>query len=267
MAEINLAIDYLNWLRDRITVIKKENTSVFSTPFLDPFNDGIQIYVEHGRHGELILHDNGDSLDNLNCQGVKIDNSERRKKLVERAIAGCAVKFINNRLETTATLANLSQRIHFLLIAILRLNDLWMSSVPHAFTDFFEIVQEFFDKNNVLYTPNISIPGKTVEHPIDFVVPSHKKKERLIKLMGRPQVQTAKVISFTWFDIRDVRPEAEKIVILNDVRSRDAFSEESEEEFKKISEQTLAILGGYSDSVFMWSQRNKKNFSDIWSNN
>jgi len=267
MAEINLANEYISWLRDRITVLKQESVTVLSTPFLDPFHDGIRIYVEHSRQGELILHDNGDTIDNLSCQGIKIEKSERRKKIIERAMAGCAVRLNGERLETTATLANLSQRVHFLLTAVLRLNDLWMSSVPHAFTDFFEMVQEFLDTKEVLYTSNVSIPGNTVEHPIDFVIPLPKKRERLIKLMGSPQVQTAKVISFTWFDIRDARPDAEKIVILNDVRSRDAFGEESEEEFKRISEQTTAILSGYSNSIFRWSDRNTKQFAGLWSNN
>ena len=267
MAELNLAIDYVNWLKDRITVIKQGKETVLSTPFLDPFHDGIRVYVEHNRQGELILHDNGNTIDNLSCQGIKIDKSERRKKIIERAIAGCAVRINNERLETTATLANLPQRVHFLLTAVLRLNDLWMSSVPHAFTDFFEMVQEFFDQKEILYTPNVSIPGHTVEHPIDFVIPLPKKRERLIKLMGSPQVQTAKVISFTWFDLRDVRPNAEKIVILNDLRSRDAFGQESEEEFKRISEQTTAILSGYSTDIYRWSERNSDRFAHLWKNN
>ena len=67
----DLAREYGAWLRERLTTIERGETQVLSTPFLDPFHDGIQIHLEpHG--DEWVLHDNGDTLDNLSCLGVKI---------------------------------------------------------------------------------------------------------------------------------------------------------------------------------------------------
>jgi hypothetical protein len=220
--------DYLSWLRERLKVVKQGDVSVLSTPFLDPFQDGIQVYIERC-NGELVLHDNGNTLENLQCLGVKIEDSARRKALIERALAGCAVRLTKERLETTATGANLPQRAHYLLTAIFRLNDLWMSQVPHTFTDFFEIIAECFDQHNVQYVANVSIPGRTVEHPMDFVIPLPQKKERLVKLIGSPSPQTAKVVSFTWMELKEVRPASQRVVVLNDVRSPDPLVEESEE--------------------------------------
>jgi hypothetical protein len=234
-----------------------------STPFLDPFNDGICVHVEP-RGGEWTLHDNGDTLDNLSALGVKIEDSERRRGLIQRATAGCAVRFEDGRLTTTATLANLPQRIHFLLTAIIRLSDLWMSAVPHRWTDFFEMVQEFFDSKGVLYTANVSIPGKTVEHSIDFVIPLPRRHERLVKLIADPRPQTAKVISFSWMELREARPDADRIVLLNDVRAPDPLAEETEDEFRRISEQTDAILRGYSTDIYKWSERESPRFGELW---
>lgn len=157
----DLAREYSDWLRSRIVSVDRGQTQILSTPFLDPFNDGISIHLEP-RNGELVLHDNGDTLDHLACMGVKIEESERRKTLIQRAIAGCAVTIKNDRLETIATPATLPQRAHFLITAILRLNDLWMSAAPYRWTDFFELVAEFLERKQVLFTPNVSIPGKTV---------------------------------------------------------------------------------------------------------
>jgi hypothetical protein len=258
--------DYLNWLRDRLKIINQGDVSVLSTPFLDPFHDGIQVYIERS-NGEFVLHDNGNTLENLQCLGVRIEESERRKALIDRAIAGCAVQLTQDRLETVATAANLSQRAHYLLTAILRLNDLWMSHVPHTFTDFFELIAEFLDRHNVLYTSNVSIPGRTVEHPMDFVIPLPQKKERLVKLIGSPSPQTAKVVSFTWMELKEVRPASQRVVVLNDVRSPDPLVEESEESFRQVSDQTIAILRGYSDSIYRWSERDKPEFTHLWSSN
>jgi len=262
----DIAKDYLFWLRDRIKTIQHGDVTVLSTPFLDAFHDGIQVYVER-LNGEFVLHDNGDTLEHLQSLGVKVEDSARRKILIERATAGCGVRVTNSRLEATATTANLPQRAHFLLTAILRLNDLWMSHVPQTFTDFFEMVSEFFDQHNILYAANVSIPGRTVEHPIDFVIPLPKRQERLIKLVGRPSPQTAKLVSFTWMELKDTRPASQRVVVLNDVLSSDLLDEESEESFRQVSDQTLAILHGYSDAVYRWSQRDMPSFSDLWSLN
>jgi hypothetical protein len=262
----DLAREYGAWLRERLTTIERGQTQVLSTPFLDPFHDGIQIHVEpHG--GEMILHDNGDTLEHLSCMGVKIEESERRRTLIQRATAGCAVRFEGGRLETTATAANLAQRVHFLLTAIIRLNDLWMSAVPHRWTDFFEMVAEFLDQQGVLYTPNVSIPGRTVEHSIDFVIPLPKRKERLIKLIADPKPQTAKVISFSWMELQEARPESERVVVLNDIRAPDPLEEQGEEEFRRVSEQTVAILRGYSSAVYRWSERESLPFKHLWQSN
>jgi hypothetical protein len=262
----DLAREYLTWLRERITTVERGGAQVLSTPFLDPFHDGIQIFVEPNG-GEFVMHDGGHTLENLQCLGVKIEDSERRKALIQRATAGCAVRFQEGRLETTATVANLAQRAHFLLTAIFRLDDLWMSAVPHRWTDFFELVAEFLENHNVLFTPNVSIPGQTVEHSIDFVIPLPKRRERLIKLVGDPKPQTAKVISFTWMELKEARPEAQRVVVLNDVRSPDPLVEESEEEFRKVSEQTVAILRGYSNAIYRWSERENPNFQTLWTPN
>ncbi len=261
--QVDLVRDYGHWLKERLVSARRGDAHVLSTPFLDPFNDGICIHAEP-RGGEWVLHDNGDTLDTLGVLGVKIEDSERRRNLIQRAIAGCAVQFDQGRLMTTATMANLPQRIHFLLTAIIRLNDLWMSSVPHRWTDFFEMVQEFFDSKGVLYTANVSIPGKTVEHSIDFVIPLPKRRERLVKLIADPKPQTAKVISFSWMELRESRPDADRIVLLNDLRAPDPLDQESEDEHRRISEQTDSILRGYSNSLFKWSERDQPGFDHLW---
>ena len=262
----DLGREYLAWLKERVVVFERGDCRVLATPFLDPFHDGIQIHYEP-HNGEIVLHDNGETLDNLACLGVKIEDSERRKSLIQRATAGCGVRFQDGRLETTATLSNLPQRAHFLLTAVLRLNDLWMSAVPHRWTDFFELVAEFLDQQNVLYTPNVSIPGRTVEHSIDFVIPLPKRKERLIKLVGDPNPQTAKVISFTWLELKESRPDAQKVVVVNDLRAPDPLREESEEEQRRVSDKTISILRGYSDRIFRWSERETPQFQELWKNN
>ncbi len=253
--------EYLSWLKDRCSTELRGDATVLHTPFLDAFSDGMSVYIEH-RGSEVILHDNGTTIENLECMGLFISDSDRRMRLINHAIAGGAVRFDKGRIETTASRANQPQRVHLLLNAMSRMNDLWMSATPHSSTDFFGLVQDFLDANNVLYTANVNIPGRTVDHPIDFVIPMPKQKERLLKLVAAPSLQAAKVLSFTWFELMEARPAAQRVVLLNDVQSGGVLAESSEE--RVISDKTMSIFSGYSDSVYLWSNRDKPEFKELW---
>jgi Domain of unknown function DUF1828/Domain of unknown function DUF1829 len=249
--------EYLRWLKGNLIPFKKGEDQALSTPFLDPFNDGIEVLLD-SRGEEMVLHDDGRTLDNLMDLGIQTDKSERRQAIIQNAIAGCGVRFNNGRLETVVNPANRAQRLHFLLTAILRLNDLWMSSVPRTSSDFFEMVKEYFDSHDVLYTANKSVTGRTVEHPIDFIIPLPKGRDRFIKLIAKPSLQSAKMAAFTWADLRDTEPTAERVILINDLVLDDS-SDTNEAELepvktKSLSETAYAILQGYSNKIHRWSE-------------
>lgn len=258
----DLSSEYVNWLKSNLIIFERGTSQVLSTPFLDPFNDGIEILLDI-TGGEMVLHDGGKTLDTLMDMGVQIEKSERRQAIIQHAIAGCGVRMNNGRLETVVTHANRAQRVHFLTISILRLNDLWMTATPRTITDFFEIVKEYFDEHNVLYTANKSITGRTVEHPIDFIIPLPKGRDRLIKLIARPSVQAAKITSFTWVDLKESQPDAERIVFVNDMAVEDTSpDDDATKKPKAVNDNVISILKGYSDKIYSWSTAmNETNFA------
>jgi hypothetical protein len=257
----DLALEYLAWLKDRLLTVKRGEVSVLSTPFLDPFHDGIEIHADQ-QGGQWLLHDAGRTMDNLLDLGVQIEKSERRQQIIEHAIAGCGVQWQAGRLQTLATADSLAQRAHFLITAISRLNDLWMSSAPRSAGDFFALVKEYLDERDTHYIANVPIPGRTVDHPMDFVVSLGKGRDRLVKLIGNPTLQSAKLVSFTWMELREARPESQRVVLVNDVAIPDAFSDEDNGASRQMSQQSSAILGAYSDKVLTWSARNDAAFVD-----
>ena len=249
----DLARQYVSWLNDRMLTVERGSMQVLSTPFLDPFHDGIEIYVD-GTGGEILLHDNGRTLDNLMDMGVQIEKSERRQQIIQHAIAGCGVEWRNGRLQTVVTPGSVPQRAHFLLTAISRLNDLWMSATPRTAGDFFAIVKEYFDEHDVRYVANVQIPGRTVDHPMDFVISLPRGKDRLVKLMASPTVQAAKLVSFTWMEIQGTRPESQRLVVVNDIPSGETSgADDDEPPTRHISDQSQAILQAYSHTVLKWS--------------
>lgn len=257
----NFAKTYSHWLQERIDVVERGRGFELSTPFLDPFNDGLRVFAEPRGNG-FLLHDDGLTLENLACMGVDTKASERRQRILHSALAGCGVTFEGGRLQIEASPANLPQRIHFLLMAMMRVNDLWMTVTPHRTTDFFEMVCEFLDQRDVSYSTNVSIPGKTVEHPIDILISFPKRKERLIKLIARPDPNSAKLVSFTWMELQQTRPEAEKVIVVNDTQPE--APADGNDLLRNVSDQTVNILSGYSDRIFRWSGRQEAGFAGLW---
>jgi hypothetical protein len=259
LKKLDLANEYLAWLKDNLMNAKRGAADILVTPFLDPFNDGIEIHAE--RSGEQwVLHDAGKTYENLLDLGVQIEKSERRQAIIEHAIAGCAVQWRDGRLETVASSHSLAQRAHFLITAISRMNDLWMSSAPRTLGDFFALVKEYLDEQNTHYSTHVTIPGRTVDHPIDFLISLGKGKDRMVKLIGSPSLQAAKLTSFTWIELKETRPQSERIVVVNDTSFPDSFSEESEESVRHISQPASAILNAYSTAVLPWTARNDASF-------
>lgn len=258
----DLARDYLAWLKDRLLVLERGKMQVLSTPFLDPFHDGIEIYCDRSG-GEIILHDGGRTIENLMDLGVQIEKSERRQAIVQHAIAGCGIEWKEGRLQTFATPDSLAQRVHFLLTAVSRLNDLWMAATPRTWSDFFAIVKEYFDEHDIRYIANVPIPGRTVDHPMDFVISLGKGKDLLVKLMASPSLQAAKLASFAWMELRETRPESQRVVILNDTNLPDPLGDGDDVRSKNISDQTSAILRTYSDHVLPWSAHNDPSFDVV----
>ena len=255
----DLARDYLAWLKDRLLTVERGRTKVLSTPFLDPFHDGIEIYCDNSGQ-EIVLHDGGKTYENLMDLGIQIETSERRQAIIEHAIAGCGVQWANGRLQTVATPDSLPQRAHFLITAVSRLNDLWMTASPRSMSDFFAVVKEFFDAHDVHYIANVPIQGRTVAHPIDFAISLGKGRERLVKLMANPTLQAAKLASFAWIELREARPESQRVVLLNDTVLPDPLGEEGEQTSKDVSDKAEAVLQTYSHNVLRWSARNDPAF-------
>ena len=73
--------EYYEWLKEKTFIQKDIDTDWFliNTPFIGAFNDTIEIYAQkNGEH--LKLSDNGETLSNLELQGLHIQGSKKEEK-------------------------------------------------------------------------------------------------------------------------------------------------------------------------------------------
>jgi len=219
-AECQRLIDaYVGWLRQGLSVEEVGGACEMTTPFLDRHNDHLQVYATR-RNGSIVLADDGYILSDLRTSGLEVE-TPKRKVVLDGILNGLGVRAEDGRLMVEASAANLGQRLHSLVQAMLAVNDMFVMGQPRMASFFFEDVRNFLDANNVRYTPRVKLAGKSgYDHGIDFLIPkSRKKPERILQAIASPKKDN--IFAYLWAlsDTRAARAgevEAEAYAFLND---------------------------------------------------
>jgi hypothetical protein len=239
----HLIEEYVEWLRKGLSAEMVGTACELTTPFIDRHNDQLQIYAVR-KNGKIILSDDGYILSDLRTSGVEF-RGERRKQLLTTILNGFGVKLDRDELQIEAGRGNLGQRVHSLIQAMLAVNDMFVVAQAHVASLFLEDVQRFLDANNVRYSAQVKIAGKSgYDHGVDFLIPrSSQRPERFIKAINAPNKNTVRNFLFLVTDTRDVRPSApEAYAFLNDQN-------------REIGGDVFEALESYDVVAVPWSQR------------
>jgi hypothetical protein len=235
--------DYIIWLKDKTLIRQVNNWIEITTPYIDRHNDYVQIYSKK-QNNDYILTDDGYVIDDLMQSGCDLE-SKKRKDLLQLTLNGFGVKLEDNNLLVRATSENFALRKHNLIQAMLAVNDLFYLAVPMVKSLFLEDVTAWLELNDIRYTPRVKFTGKSgYDHLYDFVIPASKKKpERILKVINRPNRNTAETAAFSWLDTKEVRPPHSKaFTILNDIENIP-------------SESVIDALRTYDINPILWSER------------
>ena len=112
----NLINDYIEWLRQNISIKEINSMHEITTPFLDNHNDHIQIYIKKSDSG-LILTDNGQTITNLRLSGFEF--TPEKKQILNSTLKSFGVQLIDEELIAKATPEDFPQKKHNLIQAIL----------------------------------------------------------------------------------------------------------------------------------------------------
>lgn len=241
--------DYYSWLREK-TIIQQGTTTdwfLIDTPFIGTFNDTIEIYAQRNDN-HFKLSDNGETLGNLELQGLQIQGSKMRRNLLDSILLNYGIKAINDELTVEANSETFSQSKHNLLSAILEINDLYVLSKNNVSSIFKEDVRDFLDEKNIIYTPDFISKGITgLEFTFDFQI-AQKRKEIVIKSFNTINKSTLSTFLFSWDDIKPIREKTTKkevkaIAVIND-------------QDREIKGEYLTALQSKNAEFILWSERN-----------
>ena len=236
---------YIKWLEQEISVNKIGEYLEITSPFLDRYNDYLQVYAKLEADDEIILTDDAYIINNLQMSGVDI-NSNKRKQVLESFLNKYNVKLEEDALVTKSGIEDFPQKILFLMQAMLNIDDMFMLSQNKVASIFLEDVTEFLDSRDIFYSKDVSFVGKSgFIYSYEYLLQRTKEKpERLCKVINNPNKQNFQNTIFMWNDTKETRGnDSQLIVFLNDENKMDA-----------------SILEGFKNyyvDVILWSEREK----------
>lgn len=244
--EIKQLLDeYARWLRDQSVLREVGDWVEITTPYMDRHNDHLQIYARR-TNGDLLLSDDGYTIEDLRLSGCDID-TPARSRLLQVALNGFGLEREGDSITAQATPETFGPRKHNLVQAMLAVNDLFYTAQPTVASIFAEDVATWFSLNDIRFTERVRFAGKSgLEHQFDFAIPrSRSRPERLVKAINRPTRETATTAAFAWIDVRESRPKDTKVyAILNDDGGR-------------VANDVLRALNAWGLTSVRWSERER----------
>ena len=239
--------NYYAWLKDSTFIDQMNNNTVrISLPFLDRNNDYTEIYVIKNSENDFILTDDGETYRELEFSGFKFN--KERLKILNNILMSHGISIDgDNAIYVNANTTNIYFKKHMMVQCLTRISDLFVSSIPQIRSLFTEDISNFFDENDIRYTSNIPLIGKSkLNNNFDFLITKSKNApERLIRGLNKLDVQNAKLLMFSWGDVRETREAGMQLItFVNDID-------------KKIHSVALSGLSEYGITPVLWSDRSK----------
>jgi hypothetical protein len=237
---------YLRWIRDNTVVTRADEGEmcVISTPFLDRHNDHLDVFLTKS-NGIVKISDDGYTMSDLRMSGLEI-NSPKRESILRTTLNGFGVKLgENDELYVEATQQTVGQKKHYLLQAILAVNDMFNLAQESIFSLFKEDVELYFKSHDVIYSKDIKLSGKSgFDHNIDFLSPSRRQNpERLVKAVNTPKKDQVTSAIWAFNDISQARDAPTRnIVIYNDTE-------------KTVPASVVDAMTAYEIMAIRWSAR------------
>lgn len=234
---------YLKWLRDQTELKQVSSEWVeITTPYLDRHNDFLSIYVR--RDGDNFeLTDDGYIINDLFMSGCSVENGQRAQFL-KQTLMGFGVQRQGDSLTVRASTGNFSIKKHSLLQAMLAVDNIFYTTPAHVERLFLEDVTAWFEKNDVHYSHDMKVTGKSgYDHMFDFVIgKSRVSPERFVQTVTAPDKRAVSQSLFNCLDVSEARKDARFYIILNDGD-------------RKVSGSALTAIQSYSFPYILWSRR------------
>lgn len=200
-----LKSEYFDWLNEQESFNDVGSIShpvvEIQTPFLDQLFVGIDLYIYPSGINQVMITDNGYTLDGLEINGIVFDKrTKTRNKILEDVLDSFGIE----RKVNSKKLFIISRRDEFpnakqrLLQGILKIIDLNYTESTNVINLFADTVADVFSKQGILFNRSRAVVAPNGRSFVfDFMIPTKKKGDTLVRTFHSPQfTNSAKVYSW-----------------------------------------------------------------------
>lgn len=241
---IELKEKYISWLENEISVNKIGEYLEVTSPFLDRYNDYLQVYAKIQNDNEIIITDDSYTINNLKMSGIDF-NSTKRKQLLTTFINKYRIDLKDDELLVKTDIDDFPRKILFLMQAMLNIDDMFMLSQNKVASIFLDDVTNFLDEKEIFYSKDVNFIGKSgFLYSYEYLIQRSKTQpERLCKVINNPNKQNFQNTIFMWNDTKETRNyDSKLIVFLNDEN--------------KIDSNVMDGFKNYNVDTIPWSKKN-----------
>jgi len=252
--EVKKMVDsYTNWLNEEISMTSFGEYAEITLPYLDRFNDFLQIYVKVNTNGIIELTDDGAIIGNLLSSGITFRNGSSRKKSLDQIAKNFNVSIQGEDIIATATTNNFPQMKHMMVQAMLQVDDLFVTSPANVKNMFLDDIATYFDANEIFYSRDFSLLGKTgTFYSYDFHIQRTKEQpERFCKGINKLTLDQRDATLQRWSDTQDKRGNKSKLIII--------YNDEND-----VKDEIVTGFTNYGIQTVPFSQRQKKGNLDLF---
>ena len=238
---------YFDWIDKKIQFVPSKNQDymTITTPFLDMYNDYIELVIAQGNTSKYIISDDGYTINELGLLDINLNRKSKRRDYFQSILINFGVKNQNNELVIEFDdLAQFPDAQNRLTQCMLQAFDLLQTSKNSVIKYFKEDVTNYFIDNNIPVGEDLSLLGKSGRNSkFDIVVGrTRKKPQQAIKVVNTPINSNIANPLFRIIDVRESQPKTEFSVIANNINS-------------PVSSDFKSAFKNYNIPVYSWSER------------
>lgn len=198
---------YFKWMKENYRYKELEGSTEITTPFINPLNDYIRIYLEVLPNHEIKLSDDGLTMNELVLAGIDVQ-TKARKRLIQNVLNQFNLVLDREEIVTFVKNDSFTQSKHNLVQGILKLYDLTLTTKSNVSRLFYEEVFDFLYNEEIIGSAKVSVSGESgIKYFIDFILPETKSKpEKLINFANHLDFNKVTTDAFMYRDVKDNRP-------------------------------------------------------------
>lgn len=239
---------YLTSLKEKFAIEPADSGCIIYTPYLDPSNDPISVFVE--RHGDRYrISDMTQAYEYLFLHGLEIKPESSQKKHLNIILNRLGISFSENELFVVVPKEELADGITHLIDALKTTQDLIFTTKPRKYSDFGEEVASWLRDSGIVFEKKKDYTGASGGIvSVDFVIQTHEEPAFLYALHSESPgyaKDVARRVIVNWIELEKAGYDFYSMCILDDALGEDLW------------DASFKLLKTHTRKVVFWDDRDK----------